>query len=364
MNLRMIFDTKKKDISLKIKITDPTKFDFEKNQLKGGASVAHTNLLIQQILHKANKIINDANLAGEKLTAVKFERLFLKPDANDNSFTEFAEDELKLMIGRVDVSYYTHVKSALTKLKEFRDPVLFSDMNYDFLSKFERHMIVKRGNNLNTVTSTLKRIKTLMTIAVKKGKISKNPLSDYKMKSEPTNRTFLTLDELKRLNEIYDGKLLPPYFQNVLQHFLFSCYVGLRYADIHSLTFEQIEKDQGEYYIILDQHKTSERVYIPLKKRAKELIGEIDGKSGLVFRVNTNQVTNRFLKEIMKAAVITKPVSFHTARHTFATLALSLGIDLKTVSSLLGHTDVKTTQIYAKVLLSSKSAAMAKFDNI
>ena len=362
--LRIVFGKQKKDYSLGIKISDPTKFDSAKNQIKGGADALNSNILIQQMLNKANKILHDADIQGEKISADKFEQLFKDNGINNDSFIEFARAEVKFMQSQVSDGYYRHMESEVNKLEKYKLHISFSDLNYEFLRAYERYLLVTLKNNMNTIGSAMKRIKTLIVIAIRKEKMSKNPFDDYKIKSEPVNRNFLTIDELKKLNEIYDKNVLPAYLQKVLCYFLFSCYCGLRYTDVYNLMFEDIQINQGEYFIGIEQHKTSDRVYIPLKKRALQLIGEVEGKSGKIFKVNTNQVTNRFIKEIMDIAVINKEISFHCSRHTFATVALSIGIDIKTISSLLGHTDLKTTQIYAKVLMSSKSAAMDKFNDL
>ncbi|MEI7594519.1 MAG: site-specific integrase [Bacteroidota bacterium] len=362
--LRVVFDSVKKDYSLGIKIPDPTKFDSQKNLIKGGAEVLKTNILIQQMLNKANTILHESDLSGEKITALKFESLFKENGINKDSFVTFANAEIEFMRGQITEGYHRQLKSEISKLLKYKKELLFSEISFDFLRQYEKYMVTDLKNNLNTVGKTMKKIKTLIGIAVRKEKMDRSPFADYKIKSEPTNRNFLTIDELNTLNKLFNKKHLPNYLQNVLQYFLFSCYCGLRYTDILQLKYEDIQLNQGEYFLAIEQHKTKDRVYIPMKNRALQLIGEMKGNTGKIFKVNTNQVTNRFLKEIINLAVINKEISFHCARHTFATVALSIGIDIKTISSLLGHTDLKTTQIYAKVLMSSKSTAMDKFNDI
>jgi len=362
--LRLNFGSLKKEFALGIKISDPSKFDDTKFHIKGGAEVAKSNLLISKTIKRATDIVIDADMRGEKLSPTKFEQLFKDTGVNNESFIEFARAEVKFMQSQVSDGYYRHMDSEVNKLTKYNPNITFSELDYEFLKKYERYMLIDLKNNMNTIGSAMKRLKTLIIIAIRKDKMRKNPFDDYKIKSEPVNRNFLTIDELNILNKLYDQEVLPPYLQKVLRYFLFSCYCGLRYTDVFNLTFEDIQLNQGHYFIGIEQHKTKDRVYIPMKKRAMQLIGDMSAKSGKIFKVNTNQVTNRFLKEIIDIAVINKEISFHCARHTFATVALSIGIDIKTISSLLGHTDLKTTQIYAKVLMSSKLAAMDKFDDI
>ena len=361
--LRIVFGSQKKEYALGIQISDPSKFDEKKNIIKGGSEVAKYNLIIAQTLHRANEIMNDADIQGIKLTAFQFDQLFCKK-GNPESFIEFALEEIKQLNSVQSDGYVTHLKTEITKLQSYKKEVTFSDLTYDFLCKYERYMYTALKNKVNTVDSSMKRIKTLINIAVKKDKIHKSPFDIYKIKTEEANRTSLTLDEVKKLNELYDKQILPDYLQNVLRYFIFSCYCGLRYSDVKELEYSDLQFNQGEYFIDVEQGKTGNMVAVPLKSRALQLIGPIENKQGPIFRVITGQVTNRFLIEIMKAALINKHITFHCSRHSFATIALNIGIELVVVSSLLGHTDIKTTQIYAKVLMSSKSAAMDKFDKI
>ena len=166
--LRIVFGKQKKDYSLGIKISDPAKFDSAKNQLKGGADALNTNILIQQMLNKANKILHDADIEGEKMTAEKFEILFKDKQENTESFISFANEEIKFMSGQITDGYHRLLKSEITKIKRFKPEISFSEINYEFLRKYERYMTVDLKNNMNTVGKTMKKLKMLLNIAVRK----------------------------------------------------------------------------------------------------------------------------------------------------------------------------------------------------
>jgi integrase len=179
---------------------------------------------------------------------------------------------------------------------------------------------------------------------------------DKIVKSEKTHRDFLTINELNLFLNA-DTK-----YNEIKNAFLFSCFTGLRISDLLKLTFNDIVNNE----IILRQTKTNEPLRIPIpnnmidfinSKRETNINNIFDLPKGL-----TN--INQYIKQIAKQVGITKNISFHTSRHTFAVLLISQGIDIYTVSKLLGHTDIKTTQIYADIVSESKLNAIEKINNL
>ena len=142
--------------------------------------------------------------------------------------------------------------------------------------------------------------------------------------------------------------------------FLFSCFTGLRLSDIKALKWTDIRNG----VIFLRQQKTKEFVQVPIGKNAAKFIRENDSDKVFHDFPTCEEWHNRKIREWAKAAGITKHVSFHVARHTFATLALGNGADLFTVSKLLGHTKITTTQIYAKVLDEGRKKAVDAIPDI
>ena len=159
--------------------------------------------------------------------------------------------------------------------------------------------------------------------------------------------------ELESLEKLFAAGNLKATQYNVLRYFLFSCYTGLRYTDMKNFKFGMLQKvnyNNSEKTIIkLEQHKTKNIVSIPVIEKAQQLIGKNYGEHQNVFKVLSNQKTNDRLKDVMKIANINKNITFHSARHTFATVAIEKGIPMEVISTLLGHTELKTTQIYAKI---------------
>jgi len=199
--------------------------------------------------------------------------------------------------------------------------------------------------------------------AQRDGLMQENPFEFYPLQKKAGTREFLNMHELELLEKKYAEKTMKDYLTNTCKSFLFSCYTGLRYQDVKNLRFQDIKEEvhsgKKAFIIRINMHKTKTQVSIPLIDKAVKLIGDAGGlKAKTVFHVPSNQVANRFLKEIATAAKINKNVTFHVSRHTFATNSLALGMPLEVVSKILGHANLKDTMIYAKVVDSAKIAYM------
>ena len=201
-------------------------------------------------------------------------------------------------------------------------------------------------------------MRNMINRAISQKIISENIFERFTIKSEPGHRESLNDKELKELEDLLVKGTGIKYLDNVLRYFLFTCYTGLRYQDLKKLRFMDLKKETEngieENMIKIVMHKTREPVSIPIRPQAYALIGEIGFMNQKIFRVSVNQVTNRHLKEIMKKAEIDKKITFHSARHTFAIHGLNSDIPMELVGDLLGHTDIKTTKIYAKYTDSKK----------
>jgi site-specific recombinase XerD len=223
-------------------------------------------------------------------------------------------------------------------------------------------MIHSLGNNENTAGKSLRSLRTFVNIALRYGYIKTNAFKYISIKKVDGKRDFLTVEELNMLSQSYfAGEIMEPMEREVLNYFLFSCYTGLRYSDLKSLKMVAIERNMLQ----IKMHKTGYIVTIPLIQKALQLLPEAMQKSPTpVFRVYCNKVTNRVLKQIGIKNKIPKKLTCHVARHTFATVSITLGIPIEVVSKLLGHTNLKTTQVYAKIVDSVKEREMSKWNSL
>lgn len=220
--------------------------------------------------------------------------------------------------------------------------------------------------HVNTQVYYYKMLRYCLNYAVSEELISANPMNKIKNEEKPhkhrTEREYLTIDELRKLAQT-------PFYNGLLKKaFLFSCFCGLRHSDIIALTWGDIEMDDdGNARLYIIQKKTKEAISLPLSQEAiKQLPKREDAKEDdIIFKkLITLGRTNEILPKWAEQAGIKKHITFHTARHTHATMLLTLGVDLYTVSKLLGHTNIQTTQIYAKLVDENKKKAIDLIPNI
>ncbi len=203
----------------------------------------------------------------------------------------------------------------------------------------------------NSIRTHWNRVAWVLGAASRDGLIPFNPADKIdhaaKPKTVKTERDYLDAAELKRL------VATPCPDPELKRAFLFSCYTGLRRSDVFSLTRDHIHGRT----LSLRMRKTKDLITIPLSDAALKYVGDT-GKEGPLFVWRSQNKLRKDLTEWTKAAGISKHVTFHVARHTFATLALTYGADFYTVSKLLGHADLKTTQIYAQIVDKKKQEAV------
>lgn len=261
--------------------------------------------------------------------------------------------------------YYVRLEAHLRAYSgKERIPFDAIDKNFieGFISYLERYKSKFVGNNIrreqkllakSTIHLYVSILNTVLNMAVKVGILNRNPmrLIDKKVKAESGKREFLTEEEL--------GKLLSTNpTDHIRRTFLFGCFTGLRHSDIISLQWEEIQQSNEGYTIMKRQQKTDEDVIIPLNKVAISLL-PVRKEKGLVFGyMHSQSYINSVIKKWVKSVGINKNITFHCSRHTFATLLISKGADLYVVSKLLGHTNITTTQIYAKVVDESRRKAV------
>lgn len=267
------------------------------------------------------------------------------------TFTVFAKEYVKHSDRRQSTK--DNLITTINVLQEFRPGLDFKDITYTFLKDFESYLREK-GNGVNTVAKHLRQLRTLVNEAINQGYIHADayPFRKFKIKQEKGRHEFLTPDELRKLEnlEVEDRKL-----RHVLDAFLFCCYVGLRFSDFCQLAPENFIRVNGKRWLHFKSIKTGIELRLPL-----HLLFE--GKAlGILERYNIeefailgcNSDVNKYLAQIAGMARIKKHITYHTARHTCATLLIHQGVPITTVQKLLGHASVKTTEIYSEVLSST-----------
>ncbi|MFL5740351.1 MAG: site-specific integrase [Flavisolibacter sp.] len=360
--LRITMDGARTEISTKT-LVNPQKWDARKGRLKGSTEDVQTkNAFIITHEHRAREIYNRLLEKGkpfrvqeirDELTGMVHKRRTLLQTLK----CHVDDMESRGTYSRGTVKNWKVTRGHLQIFLEqqyHRKDISFKELDENFLHDFDSFARKKWQCKTNAVLKHLQRIGKVVKKAVSKGWLDKNPFLGMEAKWEKTHRTFLTLQELQNLEE---KTFSVDRLERVRDIFAFSCYTGLAYVDIEKLTLDDVVIGiDGKKWIYTFREKTKGKSNIPLLAPALLILEKykdhpISLQKGKLLPLITNIKTNEYLKEIADLCGVKKRLTFHMARHTFATtIALSNGVPMETVSNMLGHTKITTTQIYAKVL--------------
>lgn len=241
----------------------------------------------------------------------------------------------------------------------YQHGITMGELSVDAMEEY-RDYLANLDLAQNTKHTYFNKLKAAVKEAFKKGFIPENYAAKVDgIKAEETKREFVTLDELKRLAETEcENKILK-------RAFIFSALTGLRFTDIQHLAWRDLQGDSDHgFFIRFRQKKTKAYETLPIPLPARELLGEVKGLDATIFKgLKYSAWNNVKLREWVMRAGIHKKITFHCARHSFATIQLDLGTDIYTVSKLLGHKELKTTQVYAKIMDRKKTEAMNKLND-
>ena len=270
----------------------------------------------------------------------------------DKSFLDFVIKDIK--DSQSKESTKRNLLSTYTLLAKFKNHIDFKELTSEFIFAFEKFLFCC-DLQTNTVAKHMKHFKTFVNLAIDKGYLSLNdyPFRRYRIKTLKPKHTFLLPDELEKLETLeLTGKKIA--YKHSLEAFLFCCYTGLRYSDFTHLSDKNIVFIENRPWIIFTTIKTGAEVRLPLallfEGKGWKLLRKHQKHLDEFFRIKTNSTVNKELIRIGKLAGIQKHFSFHSARHTNATLLIYKGVNITTVQKLLGHRNVSTTQIYSEVM--------------
>lgn len=219
-----------------------------------------------------------------------------------------------------------------------------------------RRINLATGLSEGTIRTFYSTLGTLFNNAIREKLITRSPIMDMSANEKPkrpeSEREYLTMDEIQKLIKARCGN------ENVKKAFLFSCFTGLRLGDIEDLTWDKIRDTATGQEVATRMNKTRAYIYVPLSENAKEFLPKYGPKKGKIWNLPSRNEINSCIRYWVKRAGIRKRISYHCSRHTYATLLLTYGVDIYTVSKLLGHSDVSVTQIYAKVIDRKKVEAV------
>ena len=329
------------------------------------------NLLLNEIKASLHNVYHDLQTKENNVNAERVKNIFLGIEVKHQTvlelFQRHNEDVAKLVgisksketLQKYEVAY----KRMADFIKEYYNvsDISLKEVNHMFLHNFEIYLMTSCKCKENTTAKFLQRFRTIIIMARNNGWIHIDPFANYKIKFKKTDRGYLTQEEI---DVIINKRFTSERLERVRDIFIFSCFSGLAYIDVKNLRRENIRTSfDGGLWIIGKREKTGVSYNVPLLDVPKRIIEKYSEKltDDKVLPVTSNQKVNEYLKEIGAICGINKALTFHLARHSFATLTLTKGVSIESVSKMLGHTNIKTTQIYARITDVKVSNDMASF---
>ena len=347
------------------RFTTSEKWSVEGNRMKGtSAETKATNSFLdtlkakvydyQQQLIREDEVVNAENMRNKILGVEKRSHMLIGIFQQHN-------EVIKALVGREFATatytrYETSLKHTIAFLKwKYKvSDIDIRKIDHEFVTSYEFYLKSVHKCNQNTTAKYIKNFGKIVRICLANGWIERDPFINYKCKIVEVERAFLSQDEIETM---FNKVLATDRLNQVKDIFLFSCFTGLAYVDVKKLSRKNIGFGvDGERWIIINRTKTDTRSNIPLLPIASAILEKYEDHPQVVNQdkllpILSNQKMNSYLKEIADVCEINKELTFHIARHTFATtVTLSNGVPIESVSKMLGHKNLKTTQHYAKIL--------------
>jgi site-specific recombinase XerD len=333
--------------------------------MKGNSEEARSiNSLLDFIKNRINEIQFELFKEGISINIEEFKNRLIGVKERERMLIPIFEEHNRKIKELVGFEYASGTLERYeTSLKHTKDFLSWkyniTDINIEkidhaFVAEYEFYLRSERKCANNTAVKYIKNFHKIINQCLANGWLVKDPFSNYKSKVKEVIREFLTETEIE---ELINKEFVSERLELVRDIFVFSCFTGLAYIDVKQLTQDNISLGiDGDKWIFKNRQKTDTTSKIPLLPTAQEIIDKyaeypVCKNEKRLLPILSNQKMNAYLKEIADVCGIKKDLTFHIARHTFATtVTLSNGVPIETVSKMLGHTNLKTTQHYAKIL--------------
>lgn len=343
----------------------PSQWNASASKIIGTTNEARAfNMYLDTIQSKIYEAHRQLMQTGETISAESLKNKYQGKTDRPRMIIEIFQDHNKRMEVLLGDEYASgtldRYKTTLKHLLEFmQKKYSLSDIDiklidHAFLMDFEFYLRSVRNCNNNTSVKYIKNFSKIINICLKNGWLMRSPFINYSTKLKEVNRVFLTETEIEK---IMNKEFATDRLSQIRDVFIFSCFTGLAYIDVANLKKSDINLVMnGEKWIFTKRQKTDIICNIPLLPPAEKIIQKYENhpqclNSGKLLPVSSNQKTNEYLKDIAELCSINKVLTFHIARHTFATtVTLTNGVSIESVSKMLGHKSLKTTQHYAKII--------------
>lgn len=354
--LDLRIDKNRRKIPLDISI-EPKRFNLKRQRINGSSKqVKDYNILIEKALSEISNIELSFRLSNKKLDLDTLLKEYYNPTPNYD-FLKFYEYELERQEKFLKKGTYRQQKSCLNKLQAWKTHIPFSDINEQLINELKLYCKNVLKNENTTIATTLKNFKKYLHVANKKGIYTNLKFDDIKVAVHKGNRTYLDKTELRKLYEYYKNKYTNETHKLVLAKFLFSAFTSLRISDIQTITRENIIAD----FLVYKSSKTEKLNKIKLNESALKFI-QPEGE--LFLDDFTPEYINRQLKIITSMVGIRKKVTFHVARHTFATNFISGGGNVVNLQHIMSHSNIRETMIYVHIVNRMLNDEISLLDNI
>ena len=351
VQIEAYLNRKKKYFSTKVYLK-PEQWDAKRRRVRNHPNADAINRMIYEYMAEIEKKELGLWQQRKTVTLDALKEALVSVQEEEESFLAFFRKEI--INSRLKESTKQNHLSTLELLREYKKDVSFTELTFEFISSFDQYLQAK-GYHVNTIAKHMKHLKRHINTAINKEymEIQKYAFRKYKIKSVENNHTHLSPDELNKIEKLDLGDRYTR-LEKTKDAFLFCCYAGLRYSDFVNLSSENIVKIQKDTWLIYKTIKTRIEVRLPLyllfKGKGLEILNKYQNNLSDFFNLRDNSNVNKELIIISRLAGIHKKISFHTARHTNATLLMYNGVNITTVQKLLGHKSVKTTQVYTNVM--------------
>ena len=362
--VRLTIEGKRFEYSTK-KFIEPSKWSTELSKMKGNSEEARSiNNLLDFTRNRINEIQFELLKDGISLNIDEFKNRLLGIKERERLlipiFTEHNRKIKELVGSEYAPGTLERYETSLKHTKDFLQwkykvsDIDIEKIDHAFITEYEFYLRTERKCANNTAVKYIKNFHKIINICLANGWLTKDPFANYKSKVKEVIREFLTEQEIQSLME---KEFVSERLELVRDIFVFSCFSGLAYIDVKQLSKDNIVLGiDGDKWINKNRQKTDTNSKIPLLPTAQYILDKYANHPVCVnedklLPIFSNQKMNAYLKEIATVCGINKELTFHIARHTFATtVTLSNGVPIETVSKMLGHTNLKTTQHYAKIL--------------
>jgi hypothetical protein len=362
--VRLTVDGNRTEFSTK-KFIEPSRWSSEASKVKGTTEEARSiNSYLDVIKSRVLDIQMELIHKNQNISIENFKELLFGSEEKQRMLVPIFQDhnnKIKELVGKEYAPgtlerYTTSLKHTIEFLewKYKISDIEISKINHAFITDYEFYLRSVRNCSNNTAVKYIKNFSKIIKICLANDWLEKNPFANYKAKVKEVERIYLTDDEIQT---IIEKDLKNDRLSLVRDIFLFSCFTGLAYIDVKNLTKSHISLGiDGEKWIFTHRQKTESASKIPILPVTQIIIDKYENHpqangNDRLLPILSNQKMNAYLKEIAGVCVIDKELTFHIARHTFATtVTLTNGVPIESVSKMLGHKNLRTTQHYAKVL--------------